>query len=719
MPQVFRFGAFQFNEETGELRKGHTQLKLQPQPARLLRLLVSNAGSVVKRAEIQKAVWGDDVVVDYEAGVNRCVRQIRSTLLDNPDSPRYIETVPRTGYRFIAPLQAITINEQGPEQAPKPSDVSLRLPEAAIERRKRIGFRSLTSLAFAAFLGTAAVWFVFARRHNVVSNLEAVPLTSYLGNEFAPTFSPDGRQVAFVWNGDKQNNFDIYIKLVGSSRLLRLTSDAAIDYGPAWSPDGRWIAFCRGTERSGGALYIISALGGPERKVLDLETVADPANRPITWSRDGKWIVLAQNVAAVNRDGLCLVDTVSGKSRTLTHPTPGTVDLYPAMSPSGDQVAFTRETGRKTERIYLLPFHPNQTEVTEPRQLNWRGVRYAPVAHPTWTPDGRQIVFDSSFGGSRRLWITDTREDSEPKVLALLGENLSQAMISSRGQLVYVHHSTPGVNIWRVDLTKWRSGQALTPIRTIASTRSVRSGTISPNGKKLALISDQSGHEEIWTSNLDGSDLVQVTAMDSPGPGSPSWSPDGRQIAFDSRLAGEADLYRVSAEGGTPERFGPGVIPSWSSDPRWIYFSSRRSGSLQIWRTSPSGGAPEQVTRSGGFAAKLSPDNRFLYYMRSANVVSSLLKLDLASGPEIQIAESVFSRAFAPANDGVYYFSGPPYGAQSLHFLSFESGVSADLLTVQKLDALGISVTPDGSSLFYGQVESRNDELMMVENFWQ
>ncbi len=104
---VFRFGPFEFSPTLGELRKSGTLLKLQPQPARLLLLLVSNPGEIVRREQIQQAVWGNAIIVDYDLGVNRCIRQIRSVLPDNPESPRYIKTIPRQGYSFIAPVEQI------------------------------------------------------------------------------------------------------------------------------------------------------------------------------------------------------------------------------------------------------------------------------------------------------------------------------------------------------------------------------------------------------------------------------------------------------------------------------------------------------------------------------------------------------------------------------------------------------------------------------------
>ncbi len=134
-PLLFRFGSFEFDANRGELRKGGTLLKLQPQAARLLLLLISNPGQMVSREEIQRSVWGEDIAVDYDLGINRCVRQIRSVLLDNPDSPRFIKTIPRQGYIFLCPVERIgsteTLSPATPSSKPDHQNLVSANPAAA------------------------------------------------------------------------------------------------------------------------------------------------------------------------------------------------------------------------------------------------------------------------------------------------------------------------------------------------------------------------------------------------------------------------------------------------------------------------------------------------------------------------------------------------------------------------------------------------------------
>ena len=164
-----------------------------------------------------------------------------------------------------------------------------------------------------------------------------VPLTSYAGSERSPSFSPDGNQVAFSWNGEKQDNFDIYVKLIGSPTPLRLTTDPADDISPAFSPDGRSIGFVR-VSKERAVFIVIPAIGGPERIVAEVPApLRSLLGLPLfAWLPDGKWVVT---------DGLALLSTESGEIRSLTSPpTKSSPDFSPAVSPDGRTVAFSRST---------------------------------------------------------------------------------------------------------------------------------------------------------------------------------------------------------------------------------------------------------------------------------------------------------------------------------------------------------------------------------------
>ena len=163
----------------------------------------------------------------------------------------------------------------------------------------------IAAAVVSALILAAAGWFLFFRGERALPPSRLVPLTSYPGVEALPALSPDGTQVAFQWNGEKEDNVDIYVQFVGEPRALRLTTDPRADISPCWSPDGRRLAFQRrGADGRTGILFLVSSLGGPEQRLIDL-----PGLMPGTsWSPDGKWlavslVVLARTLAPTFRAG--------------------------------------------------------------------------------------------------------------------------------------------------------------------------------------------------------------------------------------------------------------------------------------------------------------------------------------------------------------------------------------------------------------------------------
>jgi Tol biopolymer transport system component len=135
----------------------------------------------------------------------------------------------------------------------------------------------------------------------------------------------------------------------------------------------------------------------------------------------------------------------------------------------------------------------------------------------------------------------------------------------------------------------------------------------SPDGRKIAFESDRSGWRNIWVSNGDGSNPVQLTTFESSDTGAPRWSPDGKMLVFDSLEAGDANVYVVDAEGGNPRR----PSPPTTHDGRFVHFASDRSGLTEIRKVPCDGGAAVQVTRGGGLYALESSDGKYLYYSQA------------------------------------------------------------------------------------------------------
>ena len=290
--ELYDFGGFRL--DTGEralIRDGQV-VPLTPKAFETLVVLLRNSGHVVEKDELLKQVWPDTFVEEGVLAVN--VAAIRKALSEGEESRSYIETVPRRGYRFMGEVHVLG----------KPPEVEAVVQKS--ERRKK-PFTTAWSLAgLLAFVLAGIGWYISRPRPTSIPPPSSpIPLTSYPGVELSPTFSPDGSQVAFSWNGPQQDNFDIYTKVIDRDDLVRLTRDPAHDGSPAWSPDGRRIAFVRA-----GTVFVISPLGGVETKVADLQA------SHIEWTHDGRSLVVSAGQIGEGRLLLLSVDTQETKELT-------------------------------------------------------------------------------------------------------------------------------------------------------------------------------------------------------------------------------------------------------------------------------------------------------------------------------------------------------------------------------------------------------------------
>ena len=197
----------------------------------------------------------------------------------------------------------------------------------------------VTTVGAALIVFGFAAWFHLYTSQRTGSSLKIVPLISFAGEKSGPVFSPDGNAIAFAWGGEKDDNQDIYVKLIGAGTPLRLTTNPDVDSDPAWSPDGRFIAFFR-QSTTGGAYYLVPSLGGAECKLADADTNPIVWGRTLDWSPDGKFLVVADKVSPKDsRPSIVLISIESGQKRVVTSP-PGPYLATPTFSPEGKNLAF-------------------------------------------------------------------------------------------------------------------------------------------------------------------------------------------------------------------------------------------------------------------------------------------------------------------------------------------------------------------------------------------
>lgn len=581
---------------------------------------------------------------------------------------------------------------------------------APVSRRK---WWWVAAIPAAALVVAAGVWWRWPAAA-VAGPSAIVPLTSYQGREIMPSLSPDGTQVAFVWNGERQDNWDIFVKPLDAVTPLRLTSDPLVDVGPAWSPSGREIAFVRRDAEDRRALYVTPLIPGSERKVADL----GPGAVPPSWTPDGAWLVVDALGPADGENGLFLVPVESGDRRPIVTAPIATVRYAaPAVSPSGSDVAYVGCTPGGGCDVWLQPLGASYTRRGDPRRLTEFSGQ---VTGLTWMPDGRSLVagITTSQGSLLYLWRVPI-SGTAPTRLDWAGSSVFSPSVSQSGRRLAAARDISSADIWQFDLSSPGTPGAIHPI---SSTLADVDPELSPDGTKIVFASTRSGQEqEIWIARSDGSGLVQLTRRASGrNRGSPRWSNDGTRIAFDTSSGdGVRRAYVVDATGGEPRLVsdGHGYFPSWSPDDRWIYFTSNRSGSVEIWRVPSDGGAPEQVTTEGGTAPRISSDGRTLYYRRA----TTLYAKPVAGGPERPVVQGVagISSAYLPFGNDLFYLARPdasPSAALEIRATDVTTSMTRTISRFEATSGSGLTVSPNGTTVLLGVVRTGSD-LMLVENF--
>jgi Tol biopolymer transport system component len=614
--------------------------------------------------------------------------------------------------------------------APVGKALSSQLLDSGSRRLVTIGI-----LGFLAAIGVSVSWLSSAIPRHM---LRAVPLTSYPGMEVQPSVAPDGNHVAFAWSGEKQTNIDIYVQQIGSDKAVRLTSDPGRDFSPAWSPDGRTIAFARLLGSRYCGLFIIPAVGGTERKLLD--TGAPWAQRPVpfsAWSPDGRWLAFSDPESLNPNElppsqfspigsptvSLYMFSIATGEKRRLTFAPPHIVgDAAPAFAPDGRSLAFVRTVTFGTSDLYLLPLSSDLMPNGEPQRLtSWN----LGVNNPSWTPDGKEIVVASGPWENTALWRVAAKGTPAPRRLEIEDATVDDPTVSRQGKLVYARKSTD-INIWRTELSN-SGGNPRPPSRFLASTRIDMNPQYSPDGKHIAFASDRGGTREIWVCNEDGSNAIRLTSMNAFMTSNPRWSPDGARIVFESTLEGQYELYSVSSSGGPVKRLtnspADEAFGVWSPDGHWIYFMSSRNGQRHVWKMPDAGGEAVQVTKHEGVVSFPSPDGEFLYYSERAgsglqNGKGGLRRLRLNDGEDELVLPSVTFSNFAVARDGVYFIPIiDSEGGWTIHFLSLRTSKSTPILRLTGQVSEGLAVSPDGRSLLYTQLDEQKSDLMLINSF--
>src|SRR5579872_5016109 len=604
------------------------------------------------------------------------------------------------------------------DRACRPRDIRVVLIpiENAARPSPRLPAFALAAASAALLLMVAlGAWFLRGRDTRSDQALHPIPLTTYLGTQDWPSFSPDGNRVAFSWDGEEQGNFDVYVKSIGSGPPLRVTRSLLNNTNPAWSPDGRWIAFLRATLPGRSTVVLVPPTGGSERVVREVASPG-PSVQSLTWSPDGKSLVVFDQPAG-QAGGLWLLSLDGRELQRLTSVVGGSapLDRAPAFASDGSSLAFVRRVANNSEDLYLLPLGVGLRPTAKPRQITRANQAISGLA---WAADRRGLIFSSGPPGNENLWRTSISGAPSTRRLSEQADILSLAISPHSHRLAFAQ-SRREMDIYRADL----SGKAgeVRSLPLIASSRLDRYPQYSPDGKKIAFVSLRSGDWQLWTCDRDGTNAIQITSFERGEVAFPTWSPDGQQIGFTSNAEGSYQAYVINASGGKPRKRGDlGTDVSgwkWSRDGRWIIFLCSGLGEAsQLCRVPAEGGHAEQLTRLGatGWIVGESPETRLLYFIRQGGVWS----VSIEGSNERQLFKFDVDPGWLEIGRlGIYFVSKSSHTKDGdLMFYPFPNGPVAKVAGIQA--RYGFSLSPGGRYVIYTKMTSTGSDLMLMDKFY-
>jgi eukaryotic-like serine/threonine-protein kinase len=529
-----------------------------------------------------------------------------------------------------------------------------------------------------------------------------IQVTSAVGVEDHPTWSPDGQTLAY--ESMQAGNWDIWLTQVGGGPAVNRTADhPGADRYPSWSPDGRQIAFW--SDRDGGGYYVMPALGGAPTRMIPTPGTGQYYHSAPEWSADGKQLaaVTYSIVGRRFRQSVELVSVATRESRKLALPGGEEARLDLSWSPDGRYMAYVEAGEQQSElaRVRLARLSDGKSFVITDGRTNAR--------RPRWSADGRSLFYVCNCVGPTDLWRQRIAADGSaagPPERVTSGLEMRDFAFSRDGSRVAYSRGRWVSNFWRVPIlmdrpATWADAQQVTFDQAYVEFLDVsadgkrvayssdRSGNQdlwvmpiggeptpltfdvapdwapawSPDGSRIAFYSARTGDREVWTMPAAGGAATRLT--NSPGLDAGSaWSPDGREIAFRSERTGDSEVWVIGADGTGLRRITRNPandgLPCWSPDGLWLAFASTRTGKTQLWRVPARGGEPELLTRGPGIGPRWYGDH--VYFNGIEERAGNLWSVSLRDRRERPVTALVGRRGtlgiMNPATDGKFlYFS--------------------------------------------------------------
>ena len=546
-----------------------------------------------------------------------------------------------------------------------------------------------------------------------------ISLTAFPGLEDKPTWSPDGKHIAYM--SDKNGNFDIYVMNVDTGQALNLTKDyIGDDTNPAWSPDGNRIAFY--SDRGGGGIYHLSNMGGAPILVINIADIPEiKFYLNISWSPDGS------NLVYTYWRLLSIISVKSGKPKEIPLPTSTRSRAWlsgSAWSPDGKRIAFTEPHDfiKLKSTIWTLnPDGSNPIKITDGNSFS---------NNPVWSSDGRKLFFISNMGGgSNDIWWVPIEAGGKPFGSAkclMPGVNVSSIALSGDGTRLVFSKVVRRSNIWSIPIVDNHTFTLEEAEQVTFENHSITSLDLSPDGKWIAFSSNRKGNADIWIMNKKTKELRQLTTSKASDT-RPDWSPDGKHIVFSSDRNGNNDIFRKPVAGGITLQLTShqklDTSSKWSPKGDEIAFTSTRTGTSRIYVIPSSGGDPRMLTmeRSGNHSV-WSPNGSKIAFRSPGPTGEEVFYISSKGGKPVQLTNLVgVGRAIIPyhwssVSKYIYAWGNKDWSnSYGLWNVSFPDGSTKPLLSgIGGNKQLSYTLSSDGARIYFVVREYIGD-LSMAE----
>ena len=511
--ETVSFGLFELDLKAAQLTRNGTRIRLPQQPLQLLSVLIESAGDVVTREQLRQRLWPSDVFIDFDHALNKSIQKLRDALGDSADSPRYIETIPRVGYRFIAPVKNATRSGE-PHSVPEiplpPTLAPLAPASSAAAANPVTGWRLLAAAGLAICAAIGATAYLSLRAHPPA--LKYTQLTDFTDSVTTPALSPDGHILAFIRSDSSfLSTGQIYVKMLPDGEARPLTNDSRVKYNLAFSPDGSQIAYTV-LEHATFATYTISVLGGDPHLLLSNAaglTWLDPNH--FLFSRFRSGLHLGIVTEAVTGDNV----------RELYYPPHERAMAHYSLASPDHKAALVVEMNGQGEWTLCQLISIDGTSAPKPVGPNGACTAAA------WSPDGAWMYFIATVEGQSHLW-RQRYPSGRPEQLTLGPTDESGLAVEQDGRSVITSVGVHQSSIWLHDPTGERSLSSEGEIVWDASPPSF--GADDTTIYYLLRHPKADAQPELWRSTLDTGTSEAVF----PGTSMVDYniSPDGKQVVY-------------------------------------------------------------------------------------------------------------------------------------------------------------------------------------------